>query len=167
MKLVKQHLNQNTDATPLAVFRIFFGGMMLFGMLRFQYYGWIEKLYMEPSFHFKYLGFEWVQPFGEQTYWLFFFCGLMAFFVMIGWQYRLAIIGFFLSFTYIELMDKTNYLNHYYFVSCIAFLMCFLPANARYSVDSFRKKLAPHYNSRGIKSGLPSEVLFFILIYHN
>ena len=62
---------------------------------------------------------------------------------MIGWQYRIAIITFFLSFTYIELMDKTNYLNHYYFVSCIAFLLCFLPAHASLSVDAPRKKLSP------------------------
>lgn len=143
-KAIKKYLNQSTDAAPLAVFRIFFGAIMLFGMIRFQYYGWIEKLYIEPSFHFKYLGFEWVRPFGENTYWLFFGCGLAAFLVMIGWQYKLSIIAFFLSFTYIELMDKTNYLNHYYFVSCIAFLMCFLPANACFSVDAYQKKLSPY-----------------------
>ena len=141
--LLQKYFNQNSDAAPLAAFRIFFGGIMLFGMMRFHYYDWIKKLYIEPSFHFKYLGFEWVQPLGEYTYWLFFICGLAAFFVMIGWKYRLAIITFFLSFTYIELMDKTNYLNHYYFVSCMAFLLCFLPANACYSVDAFQKKLSP------------------------
>lgn len=139
----KSYFHQNTDAAPLAVFRIFFGGIMVFAMLRFQYYGWIEKLYIEPGFHFKYWGFEWVQPLGEYTYWLFFICGIAAFLVMIGWQYRLAIITFFLSFTYIELMDKTNYLNHYYFVSCMAFLLCFLPANACWSVDAYRKKIPP------------------------
>jgi len=140
---INKYIDQNTDAAPLAVFRIFFGGIMLFGMIRFQYYDWIKKLYIEPSFYFKYLGFEWVEPLGEYTYWLFFICGLSAFFVMLGWKYRLAMITFFLSFTYIELMDKTNYLNHYYFVSCMAFLMCFLPANACFSIDAFKKKVSP------------------------
>jgi len=140
---IRKYFNQNSDAAPLAAFRVFFGGIMLFGMMRFHYYDWIKRLYIEPSFHFKYLGFEWVQPLGEYTYYLFFICGLAAFFVMIGWKYRIAIIAFFLSFTYIELMDKTNYLNHYYFVSCMAFLMCFLPANACYSIDSLQKKLSP------------------------
>jgi hypothetical protein len=135
---LSKYWNSDTDAAPLAVFRILFGGIMLFSMLRFQHYGWIEKLYIEPQFFFSYLGFEWVKPLGIYTYGLFFLCGLAAFFVMIGWQYRVAIITFFLSFTYIELMDKTNYLNHYYFVSCIAFLLCFLPANARYSIDASR-----------------------------
>ncbi len=137
---INKYLNEYTDAAPLAVFRIFFGGIMLFSMIRFQSYGWIEKLYIEPQFFFSYLGFEWVKPFGEYTYLLFILCGLAAFFVMIGLQYRVAIITFFLSFTYIELMDKTNYLNHYYFVSCLSFLMIFLPANAAFSADAFWKK---------------------------
>jgi hypothetical protein len=35
-------------------------------------------------------------------------------FVALGFKYKLAILTFFLSFTYIELMDKTTYLNHYF-----------------------------------------------------
>ena len=34
-------------------------------------------------------------------------------------------------------MDKTTYLNHYYFISILSFLMIFLPANSSYSVDSY------------------------------
>ena len=55
-------------------------------------------------------------------------------------QYVYACILFFLSFTYIELIDKTTYLNHYYFISVVSFLMIFLPANIYFSIDSFRKK---------------------------
>ena len=46
----------------------------------------------------------------------------------------------FLSFTYIELIDKTTYLNHYYFISIISFILIFVPANCRLSLDSFFKK---------------------------
>jgi len=55
---------------------------------------------------------------------------------MIGYKYRIAIIVFFLSFTYIELMDKTTYLNHYYFISILSFLLIFLPASSYYSLDA-------------------------------
>lgn len=137
------NLTRPTDAAPLAVFRIFFGAVMVFGMLRFWWYGWIDKLYVQPEFFFKYRGFAWVQPLGEWTWVLFALCGVAAFCVLLGWRYRLAIVMFFLSFTYIELMDKTNYLNHYYFVSCVAFLLCFLPAHATFSLDARRKKLSP------------------------
>jgi hypothetical protein len=36
-------------------------------------------------------------------------------------------------------MDKTNYLNHYYFVTLVLFLMIWLPANANLSLDNLRK----------------------------
>ena len=109
---------------------------MTLSMIRFVSKGWVEKLYLEPSFHFSFYGFEWVKPFGEMTYLLFLVCCMSAFFVAIGYKYRLSIIIFFLSFTYIELMDKTTYLNHYYFISILSFLMIFLPANSYYSIDS-------------------------------
>ncbi|WP_248723451.1 HTTM domain-containing protein [Seonamhaeicola sp. ML3] len=136
----KTYLNRNTNAAPLAVFRIAFGIMMCFGMMRFWYHGWIETLYIEPKFHFTYYGFEWVKPLGNYTYLLFLICGVAALMVAIGLKYRLAIITFFLSFTYIELMDKTTYLNHYYFISLLSFLMIFLPANAHFSVDNVLRK---------------------------
>ena len=56
---------------------------------------------------------------------------------MIGLKYKSSIILFFLSFTYIELMDKTTYLNHYYFISILSFLLIFIPANATFSVDNY------------------------------
>ena len=131
-----KYLNKNEEAAPLAVFRILFGLLMLISIIRFWYWGWIEKLYLEPNFHFTYYGFEWVKPLGNYTYLLFIICALTAIMIMLGYKYRLAIMVFFLSFTYIELMDKTTYLNHYYFVSVLSFLMIFLPANAYYSVDA-------------------------------
>ncbi|MEO0972375.1 MAG: azurin, partial [Pseudomonadota bacterium] len=38
---------------------------MCFGAVRFMRNGWIERLYVEPQFHFKYLGFAWVNVPGE------------------------------------------------------------------------------------------------------
>jgi hypothetical protein len=110
--------------------------MMLASIIRFWANGWINKLYIEPQFFFSYYGFEWVKPLGNWTYVLFVICGLSALGVAVGFKYRLSIILFFLSFTYIELMDKTTYLNHYYFVSIISFLLIFLPAHVYYSYDA-------------------------------
>ena len=47
---------------------------------------------------------------------------------------RTAKIGaalFFVCFTYVELLDKSNYLNHYYFVSLVAFMLCWLPTTSK------------------------------------
>ncbi len=113
---------------------------MCISIIRFWYHGWIDKLYIQPKFFFSFYGFSWVKPFGTYTYLLFIICGISALLVAVGYKYRLAIITFFLSFTYIELMDKTTYLNHYYFVSILSFLLIFLPANAAFSIDAYRRK---------------------------
>src|SRR6478609_5439216 len=109
---IKKYLSSYSQASTLAFFRLAFGLMMLFSLIRFAGYGWIEKFYIKPQFHFTYYGFEWVKPIGSLTYVLFIICAVAALLVAIGYQYRLAIITFFLSFTYIEFMDKTTYLNH-------------------------------------------------------
>tara|TARA_B100001142_G_scaffold45777_1_gene42101 strand:+ start:6460 stop:7836 length:1377 start_codon:yes stop_codon:yes gene_type:complete len=130
------YFNKKSNSAPLAVFRIGFGLLMCYSIIRFWLKGWIETLYIQPSFHFSYYGFDWVKPLDNYTYMLFFICGLSAFLVAIGFKYRLSILLFFLSFTYIELMDKTTYLNHYYFISILSFLMLFIPANATFSIDN-------------------------------
>ena len=152
----KKYILKSVEAAPLAIFRIMFGALMLFGLLRFASYGWIDKLYVRPQFFFSYYGFEWIKPIGNYTYLIFLLCAIASVMVALGYQYRMAIIVFFLSFTYIELMDKTTYLNHYYFISILAFLMIFLPANAYYSVDAFRHpqksfQKIPAWTINGIK----------------
>ncbi len=138
MHTLQSYINKKDKAAPLAVFRILFGLLMLASLIRFWGYGWINKLYVQPKLFFSYYGFEWVKPLGNYTYIVFIICALATIGIMLGYKYRLAIIVFFISFTYIELMDKTTYLNHYYFISILSFLMIFLPANAYFSIDAYK-----------------------------
>lgn len=133
---INSYFQKETKAAPLAVFRILFGLLMFISIVRFWYHGWIESIYINPIFHFKYAGFECVKVLGDYTYALFILCGISSILVAIGYKYRISIITFFLSFTYIELMDKTTYLNHYYFISIIAFMLIWLPANRYFSIDA-------------------------------
>lgn len=130
--------DQQVSAAPLATVRIYFGLLMLWSLIRFASNGWIEKLYLEPRWHFSYFGMDWIQPLGGYTYLLFILAGLAAVGIMLGWQYRWSAGIFFLSFTYIELMDKTTYLNHYYFISVLSFLMLLLPMQQRLALDARR-----------------------------
>lgn len=162
---ITTYLYSYTKAAPLVVFRILFGLMMLISLIRFAANGWIHKLYIEPDFFFSYFGFEWVQPLGQWTYLLFIICGISAFLISIGYKYRIAILTFFISFTYIELMDKTTYLNHYYFISVLSFLMIFLPANAYFSVDAaknskLKSEFIPTWTIDAIK------LLLFIVYFY-
>jgi hypothetical protein len=145
------YLKYPVKAAPLAVFRIIFGCLMLFSTVRFLSQNWVETYYINPTFHFKYFGFEFVKDFGEYTYILYAITLLASLGILLGYKYRLSAILFFLSFTYCELIDKTYYLNHYYFVSIIGFLLIFLPAHSYFSIDAKRQpKIAftqlPRYN---------------------
>ena len=137
---LKTYFTIYTSTATLAFFRLAFGLMMLFSLIRFASHGWIDKFYIQPQFHFSYYGFEWVKPLGIYTYLLYIVAGIAAFCVAIGFKYRWSIITFFLTFTYIELMDLTYYLNHYYFITIVSFVLIFLPANTYFSVDSYRNK---------------------------
>ena len=160
--------NHTSKAAPLAVFRILFGLILFISMIRFWSKGWIEKFYINPDYHFSYFGFEWVQPLGAYTYLLYVVCLISSFCIALGFKYRVSIVLFFLSFTYIELMDKTMYLNHYYFVSVLSFLLIFLPANRFFSLDAYLHssgKRADYYSSNVPSWTIDSIKLLLVIIY--
>lgn len=134
----KSSFFKETSIAPLIVFRIIFGALMLFGVSRFLFKGWVQQLYIDPQYYFGYLGFEWVKPLeGEWMYLPFYLMILASIFLIVGLFYRFSAILFFVCFTYVELLDKSNYLNHYYFVSLVSFLMIWLPANRYMALDCF------------------------------
>ena len=157
-KLISDYLNKDSSPYPLSIYRIGFGILVMITILRFWYNGWIDSLYIVPDFHFSYYGFSWVKPMGIYTYLIFYICFFSALFVMLGYKYKYAIVTLFLSFTYIELMDKTTYLNHYYLVSSISFLMIFLPCNSYFSIDSKSKNKIPKWTIDSLK-------LLIVLVY--
>ncbi len=131
-----QALIRPVSAAPFVTFRIVFGALMAFSALRFMALGWIEDHYVQPLFHFKYYGFEWVPVL--PAVWLYVIHGIMvisALCVMVGFGYRLATICLFLCFTYTELLDLTYYLNHYYFVSLVCLLLVLMPQPSRLSAS--------------------------------
>jgi len=164
LEIIQSYFSKKQESTSLAFFRLAFGLLMTISIIRFCLKGWIQLLYIEPSFHFSFFGFEWVKPLEEYTYVLFAVCAVSAFFVAIGYKYYISIITFFLSFTYIELMDKTTYLNHYYFVSILSFLMIFLPANASYSLDSYLKNQSYRYTPKWCVDSI--KLLLFIVYFY-
>jgi len=137
-------LTQSTSIAPLVTFRVLFGAIMAISMVRFISKGWVSEMYVDPLYYFTYTGFEWVQPLGEWgMYSLFALLTLSAIAIMLGFYYRWAATAFFLGFTYVELIDKTNYLNHYYFVSILAFLLILLPAHRLFSLDVWQQRVQP------------------------
>ncbi len=131
------------DISSLVFFRVVFGAIMTWEVYRYFSYGWITRYYVAPVFHFTYYGFDWVKPWpGNGMYIHFAVVALAAICISLGLLYRVATVVFFLGFTYVFLLDQTRYLNHFYLVSLISFIMMFLPAHRAFSIDSLlRPKL--------------------------
>ena len=137
-RLSNKIFTESCHPIALATFRILFGSIMFISGLRFYAKGWIEEFYLEPTFHFKYFGFEWVNVLPQiWLYAIFILMLISALGIAFGLFYRLSTILYFLSFTYFELLDKTLYLNHYYFVSLVALLLIFIPANSYLALDNY------------------------------
>ena len=125
------------DVTSLVYFRIAFGAIMLWEVWRYFDQGRIERYYIEPEFYFTYFGFDWVRPWpGDGMYLHFYALGALSICIMLGLRYRLSMALFFLGFTYVFLLDKTQYLNHFYLISLLSFLLIFVPAHRAFSLDS-------------------------------
>ena len=133
-------LDEPCDGAGIAAFRVLFGALMLLAVLRFASLGWIRELYAAPDFHFTYLGFDWVRPWPLWGLYVHFaLMALAAAALALGFHARLSALVFFVLFTYAELLDKSAYLNHYYLVTLLAFLLVLLPAGATWSLDARRR----------------------------
>ncbi len=138
-QVLRSRLFAPVDISFLVYLRIIFGAIMLWEVWRYFSYDWIRRYYIEPTFYFHYFLFDWVRPWpGDGMYLHFYFLGALATCIMIGLWYRVATVLFFLGFTYVFLLDQTRYLNHFYLISLLGFLMIFVPAHRAFSVDAWR-----------------------------
>lgn len=125
----------------LVYFRIAFGAIMLWEMVRYIEAGWVQSLFIDPPIHFTYFGFSWVKPWpGDGMHWHFYVLLGCAACIMLGFCYRLAAVLFAIGFTHVFLIDQSYYLNHFYLVCLVSFTMVLLPANRAFSLDA---KLRP------------------------
>jgi vitamin K-dependent gamma-carboxylase len=136
---IQTQLFSRIDIAPLIYFRIAFGAIMLWEVCRYFQHGWIRRYWIEPAFNFTYYGFDWVKPLpGDGMYFLFFGLGVLAVCITLGFWYRVSAILFFLGFTYSFLLEQARYLNHFYLVCLISFLMIFMPVDRAFAIDALR-----------------------------
>lgn len=129
------------DASFLAAFRFFYGLILAVSMLRFLGYGWVNSLFVEPRFHFKYWGFSWVEPLpGPWLHALFWLLFGLALAIAAGAFFRASAGLFALGLAYVELIDVTTYLNHYYLALLLAGLLAASPAGRAWSFDAWRER---------------------------
>ncbi|HEX2880211.1 MAG TPA: HTTM domain-containing protein, partial [Polyangiaceae bacterium] len=139
------------DGAWLAALRILLGSILCFSMVRFIAYGWIDEFFVKPEFHFKYWGFSWIEPLpGPWMHAL--FCGMavLGACVALGAFFRVTSWLFALGFAYLQLLDVTTYLNHYYLATLLVVLLSLSPAHRLWSIDAW---LRPALRRRELAAG--------------
>lgn len=163
---INLYLNKERSNAALVVFRMVFGFMMLYSTIRFISMGWVHIFYIMPKYLFPFEGFYWLKALpANGMYVVFMLMVLSALFVLLGFFYRISSIVFFLSFTYVELLDKSNYLNHYYFVSLMAFIIIFLPLHKRFSLDVYFNRVNAERSTRNFYVLLPQFQLAIVYVF--
>ncbi|GAB4396375.1 MAG: HTTM domain-containing protein [Microscillaceae bacterium] len=138
--LNRQYLFEPVDNSPLVVFRMIFGFLIMAEAWGAILTGWVHETFILPEFTFNFIGFEFLQPL--PGFGMYYYFGLMGFFgllVMLGWYYRLAVSMYFLMWSGVYLMQKSHYNNHYYLLMLLLGIMIFLPAHRYASLDVWRR----------------------------
>jgi len=134
---LRQHLEEPVDSASLGFLRAFFGLVMALAAARTWAYGWIDALYVAPPMFFPFEGFTFIHPWPAPWMHLHFaVMGIAAVGVMVGLVTRLSSAIYLGLFAWVEGIDKTPYLNHYYLVTLLALWMVLLPAGGTLSVDA-------------------------------
>lgn len=130
--------SKRVDAAWLSAFRILFGTLMCISMCRFLAYGWVQRFFVDPNFHFKYRGFEWVEPLtGGGMHALFGALAVLAACMTVGLFFRTTALLFSVGLAYFQLIDVSTYLNHYYLAALLSLLLAMSPAHRVWSVDAW------------------------------
>jgi len=125
------------DNASLVFVRISFGVILCFETIKYLLKGWVASDFILPLFHFTYWGFSWIKPWPGMGMTIHFMAlAMLSFCIMLGLFYRISTILFFLGFTYWFLLDEAFYLNHFYLISLLSFLLIFMPAHQNASLDT-------------------------------
>ncbi len=132
------------DGASMAIFRFFYGAIMVWEVTRYFDHNWIASYYTNKQFYFTYPGFSWVHPWPslELMEWHFIAIAIFGTLIAIGLFYRFAATMMVFAFSYVYLLEQARYLNHFYFVILVAITMAFVPADRVWSIDAWiqRKK---------------------------
>lgn len=120
----------------LVTFRIFFGAMLAAWAFDELRTGRVETHYSRRNFHFTWWPFDFIRPLPDV--WmnvLFGTLGLLALCVAAGLCYRVAALSLAAGFTYLFLIDRTNYQNHDYLLALLSWCLALMPLNRLWSLD--------------------------------
>ncbi len=134
---MNKFLFKQVDNIGLVLFRAVFGLLITIEAFGAIATGWVKRVLVEPEFTFNFIGFDFLQHVqGNGMYLYFVIMGIFGLMVMLGYKYRYSMFFYALLWSGVYFMQKTSYNNHYYLMMLLCWIMVFLPANNRFSLDA-------------------------------
>jgi vitamin K-dependent gamma-carboxylase len=131
-----ESLFKRIDNSGVVAFRIVFGIIIFIETSGAIITGWVYDIFIEPKYVFNYIGIEWLKPLpGNGMYFYYIVMASLGLAIAAGYFYRLASVLFAFMWWGSYLMQKAHYNNHYYLMVLLGFLMMFIPAHKRFSLD--------------------------------
>ena len=138
MERLRSILFRQVNIAFLVYFRIF-AGFLIAGEVFNQFLTEDFQAFYEPDFHFTYLVFPFQIILDQfQAALLMSSIIVLGILVALGWQYRVTSILFFIAHSFFFLIEKAEYVNHFYLYVLITFILIIVPAEKAFSLDSKR-----------------------------
>lgn len=138
------HLEKPVNNSRLIAFRVLFGMVMVMECIGSIINGEVKHRFIDTHYNFTFIGFDWLNVLhGEWMVAYFVVMLLAALMLSIGLFYRGASVLLAIMWSAIYLSDKSQYNNHYYLFMLLCWLMVFVPANKRFSLDINLKRVKP------------------------
>jgi hypothetical protein len=119
------------DNAILVYFRFFAGILLAWELVCDLLQGALQE-YTLSNFHFSYLFFEWVKPWPLLGMNLHFVLTIVTgCLVALNIYYRFASIVLFLGYALLFLMERSEYINHFYLYTLVSFWLMVLPLNKK------------------------------------
>ena len=140
------YLSKPIHPASLGLFRILFGCTMFVQTAYFIATDFVQHHITEPIIHFPYHFLQFVTPlpypFMDILIWMMLLASVM---IAIGFLYRYAVGLFLVTFTYLWLIDKGFFNNHYYLITLLSILLLFVKGNAWGTLGRLIKRKPIHY----------------------
>ncbi|MED5307135.1 MAG: HTTM domain-containing protein [Bacteroidota bacterium] len=137
IKYVQDNYESNIS---LVIFRICFSIVLIVQTIYFFKLGFIENNILKPFILFPF--FDFLNNPSEQLVYL---SAILMLISNIGMIFnktsRISCLIFFLAFTYLWLLDRGYFNNHYYFISIITFLLFFLNKKSSFKKNYYVPKI--------------------------
>ena len=141
---IQSFLLKPTNNSTLILLRIVFGLIMFIETCR---YFPIAAYQYHSGLHFTYRYLDFIGPPSSDPELnatlveaLFVIMMVATAAITVGFLYRISIFLFFVIYTYFFLIDEAFYNNHFYVVSIVSGMMCFMNLSTRFSLDAMWKK---------------------------